>query len=178
MNNILCLPEEIKNQFCTIAENIGKTHRMLGRVMDEYISDLPHGRRMDAYIEFANLYNEVTGEIVSPVTVRHWRHSAMCYSRHNLQRFEVLSDSQLTEAVKLAEINKIGADQICEWCVENEVRTVSAMRANWLPNTGTPTQTDPPALSGIIRLFGRLFKTDHPQRKRIDEIINELRSYL
>lgn len=174
----MILPDEITNRFTVIAENIGRTHRQLGAIMDEYISDLPHGYHMQAYKAFAELYYQITGEVVSEVTVRHWRHSAMSYSKNNLLQFEQLSDSQLTEAVKLAEINNLDAGYICQWCVDNQIKSVPEMRAEWLPVSGPPEAIDPPALSGIIRLFGRLFKPDHPHRARIEEIITELRGYL
>jgi hypothetical protein len=147
----LCLPEEIETRFRALAENIGVTHRALGRVVDEYMQDLPHGRHMAGYGLFADLYRQVTGETISPRTIRAWRYAAITFSKYDLERFEQLSDSQLVTAVELSEIANIEPKAICEWAVETGCASVPAMRANWLPPTGDDTMTDPPAISAMVR---------------------------
>lgn len=148
----LCLPEEIEIRFRTLAENVGATHRALGRVVEEYMTKLPHGKHMDAYGLFADLYRQATGETVSPRTVRAWRYAAISFSKHDLVRFEQLSDSQLVTAVELSEIANIEPKAICEWAVETGCASVPAMRAYWLPTTGDDTMTDPPAISAMVRV--------------------------
>lgn len=177
------LPERVANVFRTIAENIGRTHRTLGKIIDTYMQDLPHGCHMQAYGEFVDLYKQTTGELVSVPTIRSWRRAAVIYTKHDLMEYGSLSDSQLIESIKLSEINRellpdITPQDICNWCMDTLTNTVPAMQAHWLPLTGTPEYIDPPALSGIIRLFGKLFSRDNPHRARIEEIIAELRGYL
>jgi hypothetical protein len=147
----LCLPEEIETRFRALAENIGVTHRALGRVVDEYMQDLPHGGHMAGYGLFADLYRQVTGETISPRTIRAWRYAAITFSKHDLEQFEQLSDSQLVTAVELSEIANIEPKVICEWAVKTGCASVPAMRANWLPPTGDDAMTDPPAISAMVR---------------------------
>ena len=176
----LSLPDDILQTIQNYANEATKQKRLLAFVLQDFLSDIPHGQHMTMYELIAAEWSAVTGDIISGRTVRHWVHSVKTYSQAQMTRYQLLTDAQLIEAVKLASDcqNEITPQQICEWCVENEIATVSAMRANWLPLTGTPEQTDPPALSGIIRLFSRLFKQDNPHRARIEEIIRELRNCL
>jgi hypothetical protein len=161
----LCLPEEIETRFRTLAENVGATHRALGRVIDEYMTKLPHGQHMTAYSIFADLYRQITGETVSPRTVRAWRYAAILYSKHDLEQFEPLSDSQLVEAVKLAKNDNIGItpQDICNWAVEAGCSSVPAMRAEWLPTTGTDEATDPPFISAMVRGGKANIWKSHPE---------------
>lgn len=178
--NKLSLPDDILQAIQAFAEEATKQKRALAYCLQDFLDDIPHGQHMTMYELIADEWNAVTGDMISARTVRYWVHSVKTYSKVQMQEYHALTHAQLIEAVKLASDcqNETTPQQICQWCVVNEVRTVAAMRANWLPLTGTPEQTDPPALSGIIRLFGRLFKPDNPHRDRIEEIITELRSYL
>lgn len=168
----LVLPEEVENQFSTLAGAIGSTKRMLGRIVDEYMQNVPQGKHMAAYSLFADLYHRATGETVSPRTIRHWRHAAFVFSKHDLREFHSLSDSVLIEAVVLAEIANTTPRVICEWAVAKSCDNVPQMRAHWLPVTGTEYQTDPPFISGMLR-----YEKTLPQEKRAAfvELVNEFR---
>jgi hypothetical protein len=176
----MTLPDEVINAIKAFAEQSSNQKRLLAITLVEsgFVDEIPHGRHEQVYEMIADEWNRNTGEWVTGRTIRYWIQSAKTYTRHELQRFQELTSAQLMEAVKLAIDcqNETTPQEICEWCIKERVDTVSAMRAHWMQQTGTPEQTDPPALSGIIRLFGRLFSSDHPERKRIDEIINELRN--
>jgi len=176
----LSLPDDILQTIQAFAEETAKQKRLLAYCLQDFLEDIPHGQHMTMYELIADEWNNVTGEIISGRTVRYWVQSVKTYSKAQMETYQPLTDAQLIEAVKLASDcqNEITPQEICDWCIANEVRTIPAMRANWLPLTGTPEQTDPPALSGIIRLFGKLFKKDNPHQARIQEIINELRTYL
>lgn len=173
------LPEEISQRFTTLAENIGRTHRSLGIVMDEYISDLPHGYHMIAYGLFADLYRQVTGETVSVRQVRAWRQVVTAYSREELRRYEALTDAQLIEAVKLAEIANIEPTEICEWAVANVVTSVPQMQAHWLPVTSDGQDNiDLPAISAVIRTARRFFPADDPRWDELNQLLARLRELL
>jgi len=171
----LCLPDEICQRFTTLAETVGQTHRALGRIVDEYVSEIPHGLTMQAYELFADLYYRTTGEQISPRTIRAWRDSVTAYSKQEIREFEPLRDAQLVEAVKLSEIANLPAADICRWAIANAVESVPEMRAHWLPTTGTVYQIDPPAISGLIRWANRTLEQGDPRRVRFDEILAELR---
>jgi len=170
----LAMPTEITDRFTALAETVGQTHRALGRIVDEYVSELPHGYAMQAYELFADLYHQVTGETISPRTIRAWRDSVSSYSKQELRDFESLSDSQLVEAVKLSEVANMPAADICRWAVENAVSSVPAMRANWLPTTSTEYAVDIPAISGLIRYANHNLPDE--KRPRFDELLAELRA--
>ena len=175
MSDRFSLPDEIRERFITLSEQVGATHRALGRVVDEYVSEVQHGQHMAAYELFADLYRQTTGETISPRTIRAWRQAATLYSKHELTQFETLSDSQLIEAVNLAEIAKIDPQAICEWAVANQVSTVPAMRANWLPVTSTEYRIDPPVISGMIRYGIRMFEDTDPRRTEWDALVTRAR---
>lgn len=177
----LCLPEEIETRFRALAENVGVTHRALGRVVDEYMQGLPHGQHMTGYTLFADLYRQTTGETVSPRTIRAWRYAAILYSKHDLKQFEPLSDAQLVEAVNLSKNGNlpdvITPQKICEWAVKTGCASVPAMRAHWLPPTGDETMTDPPAISAMVRVgrMGRYWTTRPDLLDRWHDLIRQAR---
>jgi hypothetical protein len=90
----LCLPAEITDRFTVLAETVGQTHRAIGRVVDEYVSEVQHGMTMQAYELFADLYYRVTGEQISARTIRAWRDSVTAYSKQELREFEALTRSR------------------------------------------------------------------------------------
>jgi hypothetical protein len=148
-----CLPDDISNDFEIIAGREGQIHRMLGRIVDEYVSGefTHHGQRMIIYGLFADLYYRTTGETISARQIRAWRHSAVDYSKHDLERFEALSDSQLTAAIELAETANIDAKEICQWAVDNQVRSVPQMRANYLPPPTGYSADEWPGILSLVR---------------------------
>ena len=175
-SNPICLPDEIRERFTALSEAVGATHRALGRVVDEYVSEVPHGYHMTAYELFADLYHQVTGEIISARTIRAWRHAAIDFTKYDLERFHALSDSQLVESVKLAEIAKVEPVDVCEWAVANAVQSVPEMRAHWLPVTTYEQDTDLPVVSGLVR-YADKHLPEH-RRPRFDALLTELREIL
>jgi predicted DNA-binding protein len=175
-NYRLCLPDEIRERFRALSENIGATHRALGRVVDEYISEVPYGQHMTAYELFADLYHQVTGEVISARTIRTWRHLAIAFTKHDLNKYEALSDSQLEAAVSLSETAKVTPQEICEWTLAGAVDNVPAMRAHWLPPTTYEQDTDPPVISGLLRYAEK--HLDPARRERFDTLLAELRELL
>jgi hypothetical protein len=96
------------------------------------------------------------------------------FSKLELQRYENLSQAQLTEAVKLAEINKIEPVDVCEWAVANAIDSVPAMRAHWLPQTSTDYVIDPPWISGIKSTINKWFPADDPEYRDIMRMVDEI----
>ena len=170
----LCLPDEIRDRFAAVSEIIGKTHRSLGLIVDEYLSEVPYGQHMAAYELFADLYREKTGEQISARTIRIWRHAVIDYSKHDLLQYESLSDAQLTEAVSLAEVAKVTAADVCEWTIANAIDSVPAMRAHWLPQTSTEYEIDLPGISGMKRTIERWIPQDDPDYQTAQEHISAL----
>ena len=170
----LCLPDEIRDRFAAVSDFIGKTHRSLGLIVDEYLSEVPYGQHMAVYELFADLYREKTGEQISARTIRIWRHAVIDYSKHDLLQYESLSDAQLTEAVSLAETAKVTAADVCQWTIDNAIDSVPAMRAHWLPQTSTEYAIDIPVISGLLRYANHNLPAE--KRQRFDEIVAELRA--
>jgi hypothetical protein len=173
----LCLPEDVEIEFCTLAENIGFAKRAIGRLVFQYVDQLQYGQQMTAYTLFADLYYKVTGDYISPRTVRAWSDSAKTFTKHDLNQYESLSDSQLLEAVSLSKTAKVPAQQICEWAVETGCASVPAMRAEWLPVTGNDDYVDPPFVSGFARFIRRFAETD-PRRAELENLIERVREIL
>lgn len=175
----LVLPDDIIDAVHAYANETAKQKRLLAHALCDYLDDLPHGYKMTAYEQIAAEWNRITGDGITGRTVRHWVKSVGIFSHHQLQEFNILTDAQLIEAVKLAsDCQNITPHEICEWTVDRGIKTVSDMRAHWLPQTGTPEQADPPKLSALIRWFGRLIPDSHPKHGRVLEMIAEVRSWL
>ena len=175
--NPATLPEDIENQFAAVAQGVGSIHRMLGRIVDEYMANIPQGARMAVYESFADLYHRVTGENISARTIRTWRKSAVEFSKNDLQEFHALSDSMLTEAVSLAEMAKTDAREICEWAVDHAIKSVPQLRAHWLPPESGPDiyRQDPPVVSSLLRYVRRF---DGEKLARFQKLIDEIRQLL
>ena len=54
------------------------------------------------------------------------------------------------------------------------MRSVPAMRAEWLPQTTTDYQIDPPPIAAIKRSLTRYLRPDDPRWPHVREIIAEL----
>ena len=174
------LPDEVLTIISAFAEQSSHAKMDFAHALiaSGFVAEIPHGRHEETYAMIADTWNAHSGEEVTPRTIRYWIQAAQAYTDKELRDFRDLTPAQLIEAVKLATIAKVEPAEICQWAVAWEVQTVSAMRANWLPITGEPDRTDPPALSGIIRLFDRLIKPDNPHRTRVLEMIAEIRGWL
>lgn len=175
--NPAVLPEDVENQFSAVAQGVGSIHRMLGRIVDEYMADVPQGSHMAVYDSFGDLYHRVTGENISARTIRAWRKSAVEYSKNEIEQFHELSDSMLTEAVLLAEIAKIEPRYICEWAVDHAVKSVPQLRAHYLPQESGPDiyRQDPPVVSSLLRYVRRF---DGEKLTRFQKLIDEIRQLL
>lgn len=175
--NHTILPEEVENEFSAVAQGVGRLHRALGRIVDCYVSEVPHGYHMAVYESFADLYHRITGEHISARTIRFWRKSAVEFSKADLKEFHALSDSMLTESVILAEVANIEAKEICKWAVEKAVDSVPALRAHWLPiESGDDLyHQDPPVISNLLRLAREM---TGERRERLDKLIDEIRKLL
>jgi len=171
------MPEEISERFKILAQSVGTIERSLGRVMDEWITELPKGYHEQAFEMFSDLYRSATGQYRTPRTMRSWRTAAITYKRHELETFHALSDSQLVAAVELAEIRQDGAtaQDIAQWAVDKGVSSVPAMREQWGTITSTGDEIDPGWLTGIKRTAKRYLSPDDPRWKRVNEIFSELR---
>jgi hypothetical protein len=176
------LSDDLRSAIQAFANETTRQKRLLAYVLVDYMDKkLQHGEHAKFYDAVADEWNSYTGEYITGRTVRYWCQSVKQYSKAELKEYTALTNAQLIEAVKLAndcQFFDITPQEICEWCIDNEIQSVREMRAHWLPTTGTPDAIDPPALSGIIRLFGRLIKQDNPHYARLQEIITEIRGWL
>lgn len=180
MSDRLSLPEDIVVIIRAFAGEASKQKRLLAYVLVDFLDDIPQGKRMVIYDLIADEWSRLTGDDVSGRTVRFWVQSVKTYTKEQLRTFAPLSDAQLIEAVRLASDCQKDAtpQEICEWAVREQVQTVAQMRAEWLPQTGDRDHVDPPGLIGVVKWLNKLFSADNPHRKRIEEIITELRGYL
>ena len=172
----IVLPESNRQDFLTLAANVGASHRAIGRVVDDFVSEVPHGSQMSAYELYADLYYQATGERVSPRTIRGWRRAATLYSKHDLRQFESLTDAQLIEAVNLAEVANIDPQEICAWAIDKQVSTVPAMRAHWLPPTSDEYHVDPPVITGFKR-WARRHVPEHMQAE-FDDLLKTINEFV
>jgi hypothetical protein len=178
---VTLLPDEIIATVKHFANEATKQKRLLAYVLREFIeeNEVPHGKLMHIYDEIAAIWHECTGEEISGRTVRYWVQSVSQYSRAELQAYAPLSDAQLIEAVKLASDcqNDMTPQIICQYCVDQQIDTVTAMRAKFLPATGDGVMIDNPKLTAIIRWFTKLVPQTSPHYGRMQEIIAEVRSW-
>lgn len=174
------MPPEISDRFTVLAQQVGTIERSLGRVMDEWITELPKGYHEQAFELFSDLFRSATGQYRSPRTMRSWRTAAITYKRHELESFHALSDSQLVAAVELAEIRQDGAtaQDIAAWAVANHVSSVPAMRDQWGTITSTDGETDPGWLTGLKRTAKRYLQPNDARWPRVKELFAELRTLL
>lgn len=175
------LPDAILDVIRAYANEATKQKRMLAYAVMEFIeeNEVPHGKLMAVYDEIAETWHACTGDEISGRTVRYWIQSVAEYSRAELRAYIPLTDAQLIEAVKLASDcqNEMTPQIICQYCVDNQIDTVSAMRAKFLPATGDGLVIDNPKLTAVIRWFTRLVPNTSPHYGRMQEIIAEVRGW-
>lgn len=146
-------------RFAVLAEQITKTRRAMGKIVDESILESPsHIYHETIYELYADLYYQKTGDKVSPRTVRYWRDMAIKFTAHDIATFELLPDSILLEAVKLSDElasfangHNATAQQICQFAMDNQISTVPDLRERILPSTYTGNERDPGWLSSLKR---------------------------
>ena len=78
----------------------------------------------------------------------------------------------------MATIANVPPQDICEWAIDGQVQSVPAMRAEWLPQTTTGYEIDPPAIAGIKRSLARRLAEDDERWPRVNEILAELAAIL
>jgi len=179
MINKISIPDDVINQFTTVAQSIGTIERTLGKIMDEWISELPKGLHETAFELFADLYRTATGQTRSPRTMRAWRTAAIMYSKHDIEKYHTLTDSQLTAAVVLAEIrqDKTTPQQIAAWAVEHHVSSVPKMYDHWGEQTSTNGETDPGWISSIKR-YVRHWPQNDPRHAELSALLAQVRALI
>jgi hypothetical protein len=174
----IILPDTVRETVRIFANASATARRAMAHELQEYMDQVPYGAKMTVYELIAHEWNDATGDQVTANTVRHWMRSVTEYTMHDLRRYEHLTDAQLVEAVSLATVAKVTPQDICDWAVDGQVQSVPTMRAEWLPQTSTGYEIDPPWLAGLKRTIARHIPQDDPRWQRVNELIAELRNLL
>lgn len=129
----IALDPTLVEQFITLAEAATSMELAMGRIIDEAILEAPDVYHETIYALFADEYYKATGRKRSPRTLRYWRTAAITFSRHDIERFEVLPVSIRLESVRLADtlasLDKPPSPQdICQQAMDNQIKTVPALR--------------------------------------------------
>lgn len=177
----LVLPDEIIEAVRNHAGESVRQRRALAYSILPYLDEVERydGSLATVYELVADEWNRATGDGITARTVRYWVQSVRVFTKQELRRYEPLTDAQLIEAVRIGnDCQTASPQEICDWCVSEAVYSVPAMRAHWLPLTGTDEQVDPPAVTGLVRYLFRRFPSNHPNRAKVEELIAALRELL
>lgn len=173
----MTLPDDIIAIIHSFADSEGRNRRKFAHAMIEFMDEVPHGGKMTVYNMIADEWTKISGTPVKGRTIRLWVASVRELTSKQLIKYLPLNNAQLIESFNLAEIAKVDAATILDWCIEKDVFSVPKMQAHWLPLTGDQEHTDPPALTRLVLWIGKRY-TDSPHKARIDELITELRRLL
>ena len=176
------IPDEVADRFRTLAETKAGIERALGRVMDDWISELPTGYHETAFELFQRLYYDTTGHWREIRTLQFWRTCATRYTAAELEELHPLSDAQLNKAVELAINCTDGttAADIGRWAIANGINKVPPMVEHWAkidkqPGIEAPL---PGWMQAIERYLQKQFPPTHAFYPRWQEFFKEVKQHL